>query len=390
MCESDSRWGEVIDGVALPLRAGTFSLTLREERIAAIEPAPGNEARWLALPGLVNLHAHADRSFAVQSFRPGSLADALAAATKARAAFTSADVGQRAGRFFERSIAHGVTRLRTHTDVDAIVELRSMQGVLAARNDVAGRLDVDVIAFATSRNDLASADGVERLERAIELKPEFLGASLNSSNDAARALDALLDLAERNNLPVDLHLDEHLEPGRMLAPMVADAVIARGLQGRVTLGHLCALSALAGAPARALIDKIARAEITVIALPETNLLLQDRADGTPRRRGVTLVRELLAAGVEVRLGTDNVRDWFYPFGDGDMLETALSGAVTAHLDDPAELIGAICDGCRSIAAGAPADLVLIPASSFDDALARRPAGRLVFKAGRQVAGPKLD
>jgi cytosine deaminase len=381
--------GEVIERVALPLRAGTFTLTLHETHIARIEPAPDNAARWLALPAFANLHAHADRSFSVQSFRPRSLADALAAASKARAAFTSADVRARAGRLFERSITHGVSRVRTHTDVDPIVELRSMEGVLAARADVAGRLDVDVIAFATSRNDLAGRDAVERLERAIALKPDFLGASLNSSADPARALNALLDLAERNNLPVDLHLDEHLAPERMLAPMVADAVIARRLRGRVTVGHLCALSALDPARAHALIDKIAAAEITVIALPESNLLLQDRAEETPRRRGVTLVRELLAAGVRLRLGTDNVRDWFYPFGDGDMLASALSAAVTAHLDDPAQLIAAICDGRSVLAKGEPADLVLIPASSFDDALARHPAGRVVFKDGRQVVGPAV-
>jgi cytosine deaminase len=377
-----------IDAIALPLRTGSFSLRLAHGRIAAIERASQTQARWVALPGLVNLHAHADRSFSVESFRPGSLADAMAEATKARARFTSDDVRAKARRFFERSVTHGVSRIRTHTDVDAIVGPRSMQGVLAARDDVAGRLDVDIIAFATSRNDLANPEAVKHLERAIELKPDFLGASLNSSADPARALDALLDVAERSNLPVDLHLDEHLEPGHMLAPMVADAVIARGLVGRVTFSHLCALSVLDPESARTVIEKLARAEITVIALPETNLLLQDRAPGT-RRRGVTLVRELLAAGVKVRLGTDNVRDWFYPFGDGDMLETALFAAVAAHLDDPAELICAICNGRRFLAAGDPADLVLIPASSFDDALARRPAGRIVFKCGRQVAGPSL-
>ena len=229
---------------------------------------------------------------------------------------------------------------------------------------------------------------MERLERAIELKPQFLGASLNSSTDPVRAFDALLSLAQGNDLRVDLHLDEHLDGSRMLAPMVADAVIARGLQGRVTLSHLCALSTLAPTPARALIEKMARAQITVIALPESNLLLQDRVEGTPRRRGVTLVRELLSAGVEVRFGTDNVRDWFYPFGDGDMLETAVAGAIATHLDDPSELIGAICDGRLAIEVAAAADLVLIAASSFDDALARRPAERMVFKGGRQVAGPR--
>jgi cytosine/creatinine deaminase len=102
---------------------------------------------------------------------------------------------------------------------------------------------------------------------------------------------------------------------------------------------------------------------------------------------VTLVRELLDGGVPVRFGTDNVRDWFYPFGDGDMLETAQVAVLAAHIDEDAELLAAICDGWRSFNEGAAADLVLLPAVSLDDALARRPAQRLVFKAGQQVAGP---
>ena len=81
-----------------------------------------------------------------------------------------------------------------------------------------------------------------------------------------------------------------------------------------------------------------------------------------------------------------MRDWFFPFGDADMLDTALIAAIAAHLEDPVELIGALCDGRRAIEKGDPADLVLVRAASFDDALARRPGDRIVFKAGRQVAG----
>jgi cytosine/creatinine deaminase len=146
-------------------------------------------------------------------------------------------------------------------------------------------------------------------------------------------------------------------------------VIERGLQGRVTLSHLCVLAALDAKAAAALIDKLAHAEITVVALPETNLFLQERGETTPVRRGITRVRELLDAGVKVRLGTDNICDWFFPFGDGDMLETARMAAVAAHLDDVPQLIAAACDGRRGIEEGDAADLVLIQASSFDDALA---------------------
>jgi cytosine deaminase len=255
---------------------------------------------------------------------------------------------------------------------------------------MAGRLDVDVIAFATSKSDLADAHALERLQRAVEMGADLIGASLNASADPPRALEALLDLAERSGLPVDLHLDEHLEPDRMLSELVADAVIARGLHGRVTLSHVCALAALDAAAAGKLIDKFARAGVTVVALPTANLFLQDRGAASPLRRGVTRVRELIAAGVPVRCGTDNVRDWFFPLGDGDMLESALFAAVAAHLDDAAALIGAICDGRRAIAEGDVADLVLLPCTSLDDALSRRPADRRAFKAGRQVAGSPVQ
>jgi cytosine deaminase len=380
-----------LESIALPDRSGVWRLTLRGELVAAIRPDErGEDAHWLALPGLVNLHAHADRAYTVQSFRPRSFADALAAAATARAAFTAADVTTRATRLFERSLAHGVTRIRTHTDVDPIVELRSMEGVLAAKQKMAGRLDVDVIAFATSKNDLADARALDHLQHAVAMGANLIGASLNASADPPRALEALLDLAERSGLPVDLHLDEHLEPDRMLSELVAEAVIARGLRGRVTLSHVCALAALDVAAAGKLIDKFARAGVTVVALPTANLFLQDRGTASPLRRGVTRVRELMAAGVPVRCGTDNVRDWFFPLGDGDMLETALLATIAAHLDDPAALLGAICDGRHAIGEGEIADLVLLPCTSLDDALSRRPADRYVFKAGRQVAGPPVQ
>ena len=112
-------------------------------------------------------------------------------------------------------------------------------------------------------------------------------ASIPASIPGAR-FDALLDLAEQSGRPVDIHLDEHLEQNKMLCGAVADAVIARGLHGRVTLGILCGLSTLEATAAYTLrFERIARAGITVVALPQTNLFLQDRAAGTPLRRGMS-------------------------------------------------------------------------------------------------------
>lgn len=378
-----------LTSVILPGREGTYSITLRDGLIASIAPLQSGAAPpWLALPAFANLHAHADRSFTVTSFRPRSFADALAASTKARTAFTSADVARRATLFLERSLAHGVTRVRTHTDVDPVVSMKSMEGVLAAKSAMEGRVDVDVIAFSTSRNDLLQPDAVSRLRDAIDRQPDFLGLSINSAADPKRALGVLLDLSEESGLPVDLHIDEHLLPDKMVAPMAIEMVTTRGLGSRVTFSHLCVLAVLDSPSAGKLIDGIAKAGITVIALPETNLFLQDRGDISPRRRGITLARELTAAGVKVRFGTDNVRDWFFPFGDGDMLDTALFATVAAGVDSDGDLMAGLCDGRTALAPGEPADLVLVPASSIEDALARRPAGRVVYKGGSQIAGPE--
>src|SRR5439155_25887590 len=131
----------------------------------------------------------------------------------------------------------------------------------------------------------------------------------------------------------------------------------------------------------------AAAGITVNVQPALNLYLQDRGDGTPRVRGLTLVGELVDAGVEVRFGSDNVGDVFYPYGDADPLESAFLAALTAHIDDEDVLLAGICDGRTRVEAGDPADLVLLDANSVREALARRPAARAVVRAGVVVAGP---
>src|SRR5205809_5814051 len=117
----------IIKSVAVPDRSGAFSVSLRDGLVGTIRPAePASETAWLALPGFANLHAHADRAYTVQSFRPRSFADALAAAASARTGFTAADVEARALRLFGGPVVQGGRRRRTHTDVGPAVGLRPM------------------------------------------------------------------------------------------------------------------------------------------------------------------------------------------------------------------------------------------------------------------------
>ncbi len=374
---------QTIGPVSLHGRDGAWLLDVADGRIREVRPAAGGATR-LALPAFADLHVHADRAFAQADRRPRSLADAIELAREVKVRSTQAAVRERATRLFERALGHGTVRLRTHVDVDELIGDRGLRGVLEAREAVRDRLDVELVAFATKFADPTTAAGIARLRWAAGEGADMLGAVPAFHSDPVRSIERVLDLALDLGLPIDLHVDEASVSDAFVLEALADATVARGLEGRVTASHTCALATVDAATAERTIAKLAEARITVVSLPALNLFLQGRGDGTPRVRGITLVRELLAAGVEVRFGSDNVQDVFYPYGDADPLEAGWLAAITAHVDDEDALLAGIAGGRSRLDVGDPADLVLVDAATFGDAVSRRPAGRTVIRSGAVV------
>jgi cytosine deaminase len=372
--------------VALPGEDGAFLLELADGRISSVSSTSAEPVR-MALPAFADLHVHADRAFARGPRPPQSLADAVELVREIKLASTERAVCERATRLFERALAHGSLRVRTHVDVDELIGERGLRGVLAAREAVAGRVDVEIVAFATRYADPTTPDGEARLRAAAESGADLLGGVPAFHADPVASIARVLDLVAELGLPADLHVDEASAPDRFVLEALADATLARGLEGRVTASHTCALATVDDATARRTIAKLVEGQITVVVLPALNLFLQGRGEATPRVRGLTLVRELLAAGVRVRFGSDNVCDAFYPYGDADPLEAAWLAALSAHVDDGAALLGGVCDGQKRLEVGDRADLVLVDAACLSDALARRPDGRTVVRAGSVVCGP---
>ena len=370
--------------MSLPGAEGAYELELAAGRVAAIRRVEGAAER-LALTAFADLHLHADRAFVRGPRAPRSLADAIELVREIKLASTEEDVRGRAERLFGRALTHGSLRLRTHVDVDELIGERGLDGVLAARAEVADRVDVEVVAFATKFCDPTSAEGEARLRAAVADGADLLGGVPAFHADPVASIERILDLAVELDRPADLHVDEASTADGYTLETLADATLARGLEGRVTASHACALAAVDEATARRTIEQVAAAGITVIALPALNLYLQGRGAGTPRVRGVTLVHELIAAGVPVRFASDNVSDVFYPYGDADPLETAWLAAVAAQLDDEEAVLAGVCDGRARLAVGDPADLVVAAAPSLQDALSRRPGGRTVLRAGRVVS-----
>jgi cytosine deaminase len=371
--------------VVLPGVEGVHELQLRGDRIAGIRPGSEDEPQ-LALPAFADLHLHADRAFASGPRLPRSLADAAELVLDVKSVSTEEAIRDRCLRLLSRALEHGTLRVRTHVDVDRLSDERALRGVLSARNEVSDRLDVQIVAFATKLCDPTTDEGRGRLAAAVEAGADFVGGVPAFHPDPETSVATLLRLARTLGVPADLHIDETTEGSVLLLERLADETLALGLEGRVAASHCSSLAAVARPAARRTIEKVAAAGITVIVQPALNLYLQDRGESTPRLRGLTLVRELVAADVPVRFGSDNIADVFYPYGDADPLESAFLAALAAHVDDEEVLLAGICDGRSRIATGDHADLVLLEASSVRDALARRPSRRTVVRKGRVVAG----
>ena len=362
---------------------GGVDIAVEHGRIAAIGPGLERAGREIVeghgravLPGLVEPHLHldkamlgADRGERSDGKRASArtLDDAVAVTARAKAAFTADDVRRRATDVLERAHRHGTTLIRTPVDVDPTVGLTSLDVLLELREQWAGRIAIQVVAF--PQEGIAARPGTgDLLVEALRRGADVIGACSYAEDDVegCRAhVREVLDLAERFGVPVDVHADfasDGADPRHDLAADIAAMTRAAGLHGRVVLGHVTTLAGLAPDRRRRTADALAGAGVGVVVLPPTDLYLIGAS---------APVAELHDAGVRVAFSSNNVRNAFTPYGTVDVLDTAL---LLAHMQARAGLdLDTLLDMGTSTAAGlldvdghdlAPgsrADLVLLDA-----------------------------
>lgn len=320
-------------------------LLIHGGRVIGLTATPPPEARVvngagrILLPGLVEPHLHLDKAFTLPRLPVvgGNLLAAIAAQEADKTRWTEDDLRTRATRALEELQAAGVSHARSHVDWgdgdDPHATPRAW-GVLAElAQDWRGRVDLtlsclpDIDAFA----DPAVAD---RIARTVARTGGALGAWCLGHADRKAGFAAAFDLAARHGLALDFHVDEGQDPDLDGLDIIATTALATGFQGPVLCDHAVSLTNRQGAALDRLLADMARAGISLCAMPTTNLYLQSREGGTPDRRGITRLTEAAAAGVTTCLGTDNVQDAFYPLGRHDPLLTLATAVPALHLDPP--------------------------------------------------------
>lgn len=354
----------------------------------------------LVLPAYIDGHVHLDKVLIRDELREhdGTLGGAIGAIHERKRRYTRPDVTARARQVIEGSVALGTTRLRSHVDVDTIGGLVPLEGVMAAASSCADIAEVRTIAF-PQEGLLRDPGAYDLMKAALEAGADVVGGMPHWELDEASQREHVrqcFELAERFDRDVDMHVDETDDGGVRTLEMVADEALRRGFLGRVCAGHVCSLAAAPHDYADRVIDKCLRAGISIAANPVTNLVLQGRGDRGLIRRGTTRIGELRAAGVNVFFGQDCVKDGFYPFGRGSMLEVALISAHAAHLTTRADLAFALRAVSEAPALamrltdyglkpGARADLQLMPVTTWEEALRLQALPEKVWFKGRLVA-----
>ncbi len=399
----------LVDGVSLAADAeglAVVDITIAGGRIDAITPAgirpPAAAAidldRGMVWPGFVDCHTHLDKGHIwPRAANPdGTFQGALSTVMADRAAnWSAADLMPRMEFALRCALAHGTVAIRTHLD-SRIEQTRITWPVYAELKD-RWRDRIALDASPLFPIDLALDDAhMADVTAAIAAHGRTLGAVTYMTASLAEGLDRLVRLASDRGWNLDFHVDEALDPAATSLRVIAETALRYGFQGQILVGHCCSLSIQPEDQAAATMDLVARAGISVVALPLCNLYLQDRGGGrTPRRRGVTLLHELEARGVPVAIASDNTRDPFYAYGDLDALEVFREAVRIAHLDHPvggwpraitatpAAIIGAA--GAGLLHQGAAADLVAMPARTWTELLSRPQSDRAVLRSGRLIA-----
>ena len=402
-----------IDNLRLSGHEGLWQLAIEQGRIANLVPQPeGQEWRsdvldaqgGLALPAFVEPHIHLDTTQTAGQpawNQSGTLFEGIERWAERKALLTHEDVKQRAWQTLKWQIANGVQYVRTHVDVSDPT-LTALKAMLEVKQEVAPWVDLQIVAF-PQEGILSYPNGEALLEEALLLGADVVGAIPHfefTREYGVESLHIAFRLAKKYQRPLDIHCDEIDDEQSRFVETVAALALKEGIGPRVTASHTTAMHSYNGAYTSRLFRLLKLSGINFVANPLVNIHLQGRFDDYPKRRGITRVKELMAAGINVCFGHDDVFDPWYPLGTGNMLQVLHMGLHVCQMmgyqqiNDGLKLVtenSARTFGLSDygIATGNTANLVILPAENGFEAVRCQVPVRWSIRQGRVIATTQL-
>jgi cytosine/creatinine deaminase len=385
-------------GMSVAVEAGT----IREVAPGLVAPARDtlDAGDNLLSPPFCDAHFHMDSVLTYGRPRvndSGTLLEGIALWGELKPQLQAEDIVQRALAYCDWAVARGLLAIRSHVDTSD-PSLLAVHALLDVKRRVAPYLDLQLVAFPQD-GVLRAKGALDNLRRALDLGVDIVGGIPHFERtmaEGAASVKLLCELAAERGKPVDMHCDESDDPLSRHIETLAFETQRLGLQGRVTGSHCTSMHSMDNYYVSKLLPLIADSGVAIVANPLINITLQGRHDTYPKRRGMTRVPELMAAGVTVAFGHDCVMDPWYGLGSADMLEVAHMGLHVAQMTSQAGMRAcyeAVTSNAAKImhldryglAAGCDASFVLLQARDPVEAIRVRANRLRVWRRGRLVA-----
>ena len=346
---------------------------------------------YVLTSSFVEPHAHLDKAFLADRITnpSGDLMGAIRGLEAVRATITHEDLVERATRAVHLMSQNGVTSIRTHADTTLSGGLSSIHALLEVKRNCAHFMDIQVAMLLEWPVTGTAGKEHQALARdAISAGIDVVGGCPHLDPDPRGAVEFFVNLAVESGLPLDLHADENMRPDSSDLENLADIVLRDKLSHQMNASHCVSLSTRSENDIDRIAAKVATAGITVTALPQTNLFLQERGVSTNPARAITPIHRLQKAGVIVAAGADNLQDPFNLVGRGDPLEIASLLMISAHSTAyrAIQMVSsnshkAVHGVTSSMAVGEPADFTAMPATNLRESIAMGPPDRIVVYGG---------
>ena len=397
-----------IHNVRLPERDGLWRIDIDNQKITAITPQMDGEILPESLNGegglvsapFVEPHIHLDTTQTAGQpswNQSGTLFEGIERWAERKAMLTHDDVKNRAWQTLKWQIANGIQHVRTHVDVSDPT-LTALKAMLEVKQEVAPWVDLQIVAF-PQEGIMSYPNGEELLEEALRLGADVVGAIPHfefTREYGVESLHKTFALAEKYDRLIDVHCDEIDDEQSRFVETVAALAHAKGMGSRVTASHTTAMHSYNGAYTSRLFRLLKMSKINFVANPLVNIHLQGRFDTYPKRRGITRVKEMLAADINVCFGHDDVFDPWYPLGTANMLQVLHMGLHVCQLmgyqqiNDGLKLISEYSARTLNlqdygVSEGKRASLLILPAENGFDAVRRQVPVRYSIRDGRVIA-----
>jgi len=358
----------------------------------------------LVLPPFIEPHIHLDTTLTAgepEWNQSGTLFEGIQRWSQRKESLTLEDVKTRSKTALKWQIAQGIGHVRTHVDVTD-PNLTALKAMLEVKEEMKDYVDIQLVAF-PQEGILSYPNGVELLEEAVKMGADVVGGIPHfefTREYGVESMKIAFDLAEKYDRLVDIHCDEIDDEQSRFVEVVAKEAYERGLGTRTTASHTTAMGSYNDAYTYKLFRLLKLSNINFVSNPLVNIHLQGRFDTYPKRRGLTRVKELLEAGLNVSFGHDDIFDPWYPLGTGNMLQVLHMGIHASQLMGYEQIVNSIdlittnsaktlhIEERYGIEEGKPANFVVMSAENEYETIRKQAKVRYSFRNGKIIAETK--